>query len=215
MSSNAAQHWSRFATLNGESAHSTVHLGKAIRFGGAVARPDDTEMTRQLRALVAEHGRAVESLLMYLEHDPATQEDLWSEVFTITYSRIDKLEGLTPEQTRGWLLRCARNVTANTARRSVTRRKLEARLSQTPEPTEPSAEDTYFGGRRDCSSTDAVKAAWAELSEVHQQVLILDAHGHDGPAIADELGITALAARSRLMRARRAFLAAHDGASTS
>lgn len=175
-----------------------------------MAKPDEDHLSGQLRAMVAEHGRAVEFLLASIEHDPATREDLWSEVFTITYCRIEQLAGLTPQQTRGWLMRTARNVTANATRRTITRRKLQTRLTQTPEHVEPSAEDSYFGG----SSSHEVKAAWVQLSGTHQQVLALDALGHDGPGIADELGITAIAARSRLMRARQAFITAYDRSET-
>lgn len=175
-------------------------------------RTEDELIARHVRALVTDHGNAVDSLLVSIEFDPATREEIWSEVFTIAYGRIDQLTGLDHGQTRGWLLRTARYVTANTARRAITRRKLQARLSQDGQLSEPSAEDSYFDSHlhADTPGSDAVRAAWAKISVAHQQVLELDAQGHDGPAIADVLGITSTAARSRLMRARRAFLTAHD-----
>lgn len=175
-------------------------------------RTDDELVAQHVRVLVADHGQAVDSLLSSIEFDPATREDIWSEVFTIAYCRIDQLSGLSHGQTRGWLFRTARNLTANTARRSITRRKLQVRLSHIGQAPEPSAEDSYFdgGGELDASMSEAVRSACAQLSIAHQQVLELDAKGHDGPAMAQELGITAIAARSRLMRARRAFLTAYD-----
>lgn len=164
-----------------------------------------------MRALVSEHGRSVESILASIEYDVSTREDLWSEVFTIAYCRIEQLTDLTPEQTRQWLIRTARNVTANTARRAVTRRKLTLRLASAAERSGPSAEDTYFDGPGlyDDFASNAVSTAWSRLSDNHREVLELAQQGQDGPAIAKALGITPLAARSRLVRARQAFVNAY------
>lgn len=176
----------------------------------------DTEAASRLRALVDDHGRVVEALLVDLERDRATREDLWAEVFTTAYVRLDQLEDRAPEEVRAWLLRTARYLTANSARRAVTRNRGTERLAATAPRPSPSAEDRYFEGPGSTTPADqaTVAVAWDSLSRSHQEVLALDALGFDGPAIADRLDITAVAARSRLMRARRAFLQAyqHTGA---
>ena len=51
----------------------------------------------------------------------------------------------------------------------------------------------------------AVAATLQRLRPVDRQVLVLDALGHDGPSIGRQLGISAGAARKRLMVARIAF----------
>lgn len=49
----------------------------------------------------------------------------------------------------------------------------------------------------------------------NSKVLALDALGHKGPAIAEQLGITHQAARSRLMRPRQALLEKYAGIEVS
>lgn len=169
---------------------------------------EEGDPDRLVRSLVAEHGRAVEALLASFENDPAVRQDLWSEVFTTAYLRLDQIEGRSPDVVRKWLLRTARNLTANSARRAMTRRRLRDRMDREPAPAYPSAEEAYLGsgGWGLDADHDEIRAAWAQLTDSHREVLALDAAGHDGPAVARTLGISPAAARSRLMRARRAFL---------
>lgn len=170
----------------------------------------DEDLHERFRQLVGDHGRSVERLLMRLERDPATREDLWSEVFVIAYVRFDQLQGLNEDEARGWLLSTTRFLTANTARRAMTRARTTARLRADEPGPAPSAEDVYFEATSVATEDqrEAIKAAWSSLSAPQREVLALEAAGHDGPAIARQLGISALAARSRLLRARRAFVQA-------
>ena len=133
-------------------------------------------------------------------------------MFTTAYVRMDQLEGRSPEVVRKWLLRTARNLTANSARRAMTRRRLRDRIDREPAAERPSAEDAYLGsgGWDPDPDHDEIRAAWAQLSDSHREVLALDAAGHDGPAVALALGISPAAARTRLMRARRAFLDVYE-----
>lgn len=172
-----------------------------------VADPDAV-----LRGLVADHGRAVEALLASFEHDRAAREELWSEVFTTAYLRLDQLDGREPDVVRKWLLRTARNLTANSARRAMTRRRLRDRMDREPRRMRPSAEEAYIesGGWEPDPDHDEIRAAWSQLTVAHREVLALDAAGHDGPSIAHTLSISPAAARSRLMRARRAFLDVYE-----
>jgi len=55
-----------------------------------------------------------------------------------------------------------------------------------------------------------VRAAWDALDPSQRDLLTLDVLGQKGPAIAVRLGISHQAARSRLMRARAAFVTAYE-----
>ncbi|HTN99852.1 MAG TPA: sigma factor-like helix-turn-helix DNA-binding protein [Microthrixaceae bacterium] len=154
------------------------------------------------------HGTAVQSVLRGLELDSAVREELWADVFEIACRRIDDLQEFSPEQQRRWLLRTARNLTANVARRAMARRRMVERLSREPLESGVSAEDAYFevlSSLPDQGQVDLVRQAWEHLSADHREVLGMDALGHKGPAIAEQLGVSPEAARSRLMRARQAF----------
>lgn len=166
----------------------------------------------RLRALVEEQGRAVQSLLLGLERDASVREELWSDVFTLAFRRLDELEPLTAAQRRRWLLRATRNLTANAARRSISRRRAVQRLLHEPVALAVSAEEAYFATTDLAAHQQEVAevyAAWQQLSPAHREVLALDALGLKGPAIAREIGVSNQAARSRLMRARQALLDAH------
>lgn len=161
----------------------------------------------EFRALAQRHGSVVERYLRSTEMDPEVREEHWSEVFTIAFRRLDDLQDLSDTQARGWLLATARNVTRNGARRAISRRHLVDRLSHEPIVTATSAEDDYL---RWAGDLDRVRAAWSTLSGTHQQVLMLSMEGADGQTISNTLDITCQAARSRLMRARAAFLDAYE-----
>lgn len=166
----------------------------------------------RLQELVTEHGRTVMAVLVGLERDPAVREELWSDVFTLAYRRIDDLDPLTAQQRRRWLLRAARNLSANTMRRTISRRRAFERLSREPVHVALSAEDAYFATINLRAHDDRiadVHEAWRSLSAAHREVLALDALGHKGPVIAERLGVSHQAARSRLMRARQALLDAY------
>jgi len=161
-----------------------------------------------LHELVDAHGAAVDSLLRGLEADRTAREDLWSEVFTVAYRRIDDVAHLDERQARAWLITVTRNVTANHARRATTRRRTLEQLSREPALREPSAEAEYLAAIPDGQRDRRISAAWHSLPHAHREVLALDANGLRGPDIALTLDISHQAARSRLMRARRAFLTA-------
>lgn len=165
-----------------------------------------------LQLLVDQHGTAVQAILVALERDPAVREELWSDVFTLAYRRIGELEVLPERQCRSWLLRAARNLTANSARRVMTRRRTLEKLAREPITAALSAEETYFATIEagDAAQLAAVRNAWNLLSPAHREVLALDALGLKGPVIAERLGLSHQAARSRLMRARQSFIDSYN-----
>ncbi|MBK5224487.1 MAG: sigma-70 family RNA polymerase sigma factor [Acidimicrobiia bacterium] len=150
---------------------------------------------------------------MSIEHDHTVRDELWSDVFDVACGHLDELEELDPAQVRSWLLRTARYVTANAARRSIARRRLVDRLIREPLELASSAEEEFFGAEPSAEEKERasqVSAAWERLAGDQRDVLAMDALGNRGPAIAARLEITHQAARLRLMRARAAFAASYQ-----
>ena len=90
-------------------------------------------------------------------------------------------------------------------RRSLTRRRLLERLAREPLALAPSPEDEFSTLDEAASAAEQTAVlirAFEGLSPDYRRVLVLDALGERGPAIGDELGVSAGAARKRLMRAR-------------
>jgi RNA polymerase sigma-70 factor (ECF subfamily) len=160
-----------------------------------------------LRALVIEHSHTVRAIIRRSERDPATVEDLAADVFLLAYEHIDDLATFEPIEVRMWLTRTARNLVANWVRRALNSRRMHDRLRREPVAHAPSPEDRHALPYEDPSPqrTATLIAALDAIREDYREVLLMDALGATGPAIAAALGITPVAARKRLMRARRQY----------
>lgn len=167
-----------------------------------------SDSEKQLRDLIGAHGRTVRACLARREHDRASVEELWVDVFAVAAERLDELVALPVGVQQSWLLRTASNLTANHSRRNATRRSTLERLRHEPLAIAVSAEEEVELRADDQDSvvrSGAVRAALDRLNPADRQVLVLHAIGYDGPRIAVEISLSESATRKRLMRARRAF----------
>ena len=154
-------------------------------------------------AVVAE---VLEPVRRYLARrtDPATAEDVTSEVLLVLWRRLDAV----PEHALPWAYGVTRSCLANAERGSRRQRRLAARIATVDPPTEVApAEVTDHGA-------DRIAAALAALPARDAELLRLWAWEQLGPAeIAGVLGITPNAVSIRLHRAReklRAVLRKQD-----
>lgn len=171
-----------------------------------------------LRFLTAFHGRAVTGLVSVHERDAMTAEELVADVFVLAYDRLDEIGDLSELQVRSWLLRTARFLVANEARRGATRRRQVERLRREPLSFVLGADDEFFEMEllhEENARSERIGVALELLSEGDRDILVWDANGEKGRAIAERLGIGQGAARKRLSRARAAFLIAFDNSSAS
>jgi RNA polymerase sigma-70 factor (ECF subfamily) len=129
-------------------------------------------------------------------------EDVVAEAFLVAWRRLDDV----PEHlvdARAWLFGVARHTIMNTQRGAERRRALAVRLAKTP---------TTADGPADLVAQQVDLArAWNQLSAVHQEALalvVLDDLA--APQAAAVLGISPVAFRLRLSRARRALRAHLD-----
>ena len=135
---------------------------------------------------------------------PADAADVVAETFLVAWRR--RTEVPDGEAARLWLYGVARRVLANQRRGDLRRSALGGRLRAelpvvVPDPT------VAVAGR-----TDAIRAL-ATLRPADREVVELTAwEGLDTREVADVLGITPVAARARLSRARRRLreLLGHD-----
>jgi len=134
---------------------------------------------------------------------PDTCEDVVAETYLVAWRRLDDVPA-DGDAARAWLFGVARNVVLN-ARRSESRRTaLGVRLADVPGGSSLPA-DEAVAVRLD------LHQAWQRLSERHQEVLTLAVlDGLDSRAASAVLGISPVAFRLRLTRARRALRAHLD-----
>lgn len=177
----------------------------------ATSSPPDSSLPGQLaevrfRKLYAEHRGEVLAYALRRVADPEDAADVLAETFLVAWRRLDDLP--PGSQARFWLIGVARHVLANQRRGENRRSKLVARLC-----TELAVDlgqirvETLDGGE--------VLAALAALDAADQELLRLNAWEGLGPSEAARvLGISSVAARSRLHRARRRLRLLLDGQRT-
>jgi RNA polymerase sigma-70 factor (ECF subfamily) len=148
----------------------------------------------RFESLYAAHGRSV--LAYAVRRTPNTQDaaDVLADTFLVAWRRLDEVP--SADEARLWLYGVARNVLANQRRSERRRERLADRLRhELPEALDGVAASPTDGG--------AVRAALAQLGPEDQEILRLCGWEELTPQdIAKVLGISHVAARSRLYRAR-------------
>lgn len=145
--------------------------------------------------LYREQGRAVLAYALRRVEDPEDAADVVAETFLVAWRRLDEVPIGARE--RLWLYAVARRVTANLRRAEGRRSRLAERLAESlrselvtnPAPGGEAAE---------------VLRAMGDLEEEDRELLLLVSWEELSPGQAAKvIGISSLAARSRLHRARR------------
>lgn len=155
---------------------------------------------RRAAAFTALYDAAYADLLRFAQRrvDPTHAEDVVAEAFLVAWRRLDDLPGRL-DDARAWLFGIARGVILNTHRTARRQRALAVRLADPPDLSAAPADD-LVGQQVDLAR------AWRRLSDAHQEALALAVlDGLTAPLAAAVLGITPVAFRLRLSRARRAL----------
>jgi len=155
-------------------------------------------------ALVARFEAPVYRFILRLVRRPSVAEDLSQEVFVRLWQHLDRLDDL--EQMPGWLRRVAANAVIDHWRKEDARRRRLQTLREHPiarRVVRPS------GRMESAEAMDAVRRAVESLPPRLRSVLLLRTQeGLSYEEIADALGISVGAVRSRLFRARQMVLEA-------
>lgn len=126
-------------------------------------------------------------------------EDVVADAFLVAWRRLEEVP-CAYEDARAWIFGVTRNVLLNEHRGEQRRRALGVRLAVASTALATDADTEGPLSRVDLSR------AWRLLSEVHQEVLALAVYeGLRAPQAAVVLGISPVAFRLRLSRARRAL----------
>jgi RNA polymerase sigma-70 factor, ECF subfamily len=149
----------------------------------------------QFGRLYREHGRAILAYALRRAGDPEDAADVVAETFLIAWRRLSDVPA--GDRARLWLYGVARRVLANRYRAKQRRTQLGDRLAESLR-TELATHASPRG-----EAAEALRAM-GELSEEDRELLLLVSWEELSPGEAARvLGISALAARSRLHRARR------------
>jgi RNA polymerase sigma-70 factor (ECF subfamily) len=159
-------------------------------------------------ALAAEHKDAVYRQLIRTCGNQADAEDVLVEALLKAYQNLDRLR--EHSAFRAWLAQIGRRVCWHLKTREglAPLMRLSGLGGDGAQPVDPSPSPELLLQRQ--QFRDLLHEAVDHLDEAHRAVYVLrDLEGHSGQEVAQRLGITLAAEKSRLHRARaqvRAFL---------
>ncbi|MFI5983472.1 RNA polymerase sigma factor [Streptomyces sp. NPDC051555] len=147
-----------------------------------------------LAGVVRESQPHVRRFARSLCASPQDAEDAAQEALIILYRKIGSLRATGA--LASWMFRIVRNECLRQVRLLLAR---SAEPQDCPEPAGPSAEEAVLHGLE----AERIAAAVSTLPRDQRQVLVLrDVQGLPGKAVAEALGLSTAAMKSRLHRAR-------------
>ena len=158
--------------------------------------PDRSDAFRSL------YESSYADLLKFVQRrtEPANAEDVVAEAFLVVWRRFSEAPAVESDA-RAWVFGITRNLMLNAQRGEQRRQALGVRLAETT--TANLCSDSHADR---VSSRIDLSRAWTLLSEVHQEALGLAIFENlAAPQAAKVLGISPVAFRLRLTRARRAL----------
>ena len=159
---------------------------------------DRDEAGAFVETLFAKHHGEIYAYLMRMMRDPEVAADMTQDAFVKAYKNYASLE--KPENARAWLYQIAHRVALD----EIRRRKIIRFLPWTGESrgAAPSAEHLVMEGR----FSGDMQRALARIPERQRAALLLaELHDLTGLELADALGVSHVAARALLTRARQSL----------
>jgi RNA polymerase sigma-70 factor, ECF subfamily len=166
--------------------------------GGTVSTWDRTEAGVFVETLFGRHHGEIYAYLVRMVRDPELAADLSQDAFVKAYRNYDTLE--KPENARAWLYQIAHRVALDELRR----RKIVRFLPWTGEShgAAPSAERLVM----EANLSSDLAAALERIPERQRAALLLaELHDLSGLELASVLGVSHVAARALLTRARESL----------
>lgn len=155
--------------------------------------------------LYRKYVRRVFNLVYRTVSDPSVTEDVTQEVFLQVYRNLPSFRGTSKFYT--WLFRVAFNVALVHARRVGLQRARQLPFEDWHPSTAPHTRPDQAAEARE--ELSRVERALADLAPAHRSILVLGAiQEHSYREISRILGISVIAVKGRLHRAREALHAA-------
>jgi RNA polymerase sigma-70 factor (ECF subfamily) len=168
------------------------------RPSGAPGVRATTDARARIEELFALHSTEIITYLTRMVRDPELAADLTQDTFVRAFRALDTLDD--PDRARPWLYRIANNVALDELRR----RRIVRFVPWTGESrgTAPSAERLAMDSRL----SGPLERALARIPERQRAALLLaELHDLTGVELADILGVSHVAARALLTRARESL----------
>ena len=175
-----------------------AELGRTGRGRPMSATWDRDEAAAFVETLFAKHHGEIYAYLLRMMRDPEVAADMTQDAFIKAYKNYETLE--KPENARAWLYQIAHRVALD----EIRRRKIIRFLPWTGESrgAAPSAEHLVMDARL---SGDMQRALERIPERQRAALLLAELHDLTGLELAAALGVSHVAARARLTRARESL----------
>jgi RNA polymerase sigma-70 factor (ECF subfamily) len=173
-------------------------LRPAYNDGAAMTGTAEVDVRAEIEVLFTRHHGEIYAYLARMVREPELAADLAQDTFVKAYKAFDSLED--PAHARAWLYQIAHRVALDEFRR----RKIVRFLPWTGESrgAAPSAEHLALEGR----FSGDMERALAKMPERQRSALLLaELHDMTGLELAAALGVSHVAARALLTRARESL----------
>jgi RNA polymerase sigma-70 factor (ECF subfamily) len=174
------------------------HATRGSRAGAMSGMWDHEEAGAFVEALFAKHHNEIYAYLLRMLREPELAADLTQDAFIKAYKNYETLE--KPENARAWLYQIAHRVALD----EIRRRKIIRFFPWTGEShgSAPSAEHLVM----DVHLSGDMQRALARIPERQRAALLLaELHDLTGVELAAALGVSHVAARALLTRARESL----------
>lgn len=167
----------------------------------SAAAPGD-EPARRVAELFEQHRGAIYAYVLRLTRDPQLAEEITQDTFLKVHQARAQLSGI--QNLRAWVFRIATNTCLTALKRQRRFKWLPWEAAERLKP--PGRDDPAQVGQR-----DAVERALSALSEDYRAALLLFSyHGFRVAEVAEVLGISEGAVKTRVYRAKEMFLRAYQ-----
>lgn len=160
------------------------------------------EQARRVAELFEQHRGAIYAYLARLSRDPQMAEEVTQETFLKVYQARERLPGI--ENERAWIFRIATNT-------CLTALKRQRRFRWLPWEAAETGPQRGFDDPGQVGQRDAIERALGTLGQDYRAALLLFSYyGFRVAEVAQVLGISEGAVKTRVYRAKEMFLRAYQ-----
>ena len=153
------------------------------------------------------HRGCIERFVTRAVSERSEVDDVCADVFLVALRRFEEVATLPEAAARSWLFRVAELRCLKDQRSRCRRDRAYGRAAATCVPNDGPVDDVYLRLADSVGRSDRVHVILASLHPSYREILemCMEAGGPTGRQLSEALGVTHLAVRVRLTRARHAF----------
>jgi len=167
----------------------------------------DARMADDFTNFFKTHRECIQRFVTRAVSERSEVDDVCADVFLVALRRFEEVATLPETAARSWLFRVAELSCLKDQRSRCRRDRAYSRAAATCVPNDGPVDDMFVRLADSAGQSDRVHGVLASLHPSYREILemCMEAGGPTGRQLSEALGVTHLAVRVRLTRAKRAF----------